>query len=134
MQAADLDDEDKKQHPDHPNQVTTHRKFTTETYEQLFKIYMDTSRNNISPSFFVLKPFYVGPATVQEMISCVCIDCLNPHNIYNDIRRLLTKNKSRTLHALNCIDGKCANSCQVTNVKTDLKRLMEHSVKRSTSG
>ena len=43
VQAADLDDKDIKQQPDHQNQVTAHLKFTTKTYEQLFMIYKDTS-------------------------------------------------------------------------------------------
>ena len=89
------------------------------------------------------------------MISCVCIDSLNPYNIYNAIRRLLMKNKLRTLpkslteylcenmtceideklrmHDLNCITGKCANSCQITNVKTDLKSEIRKIKKKFTS-
>ena len=93
-------------------------------------------------TFVRLKPFYIGPVTNQEMESCKCINCLNPHNIYDAIKRLLTKNKLRKLpsslteylchdmvcdkskeinmHHLECIEGKCKNSCKITNRENNL--------------
>ena len=82
IQTIDLDDEEIQPSTDHPNQMQAHRRFTSKTYDDLFKMYELSSQYNISPSSFVaLKPFYIGPVTSNEMKSCVCINCINPHNI-----------------------------------------------------
>ena len=42
-----------------------------------------------SSLFWRCKPFYVGPATDRECEGCLCSKCLNPHCLYNTIRRYI---------------------------------------------
>ena len=74
------------------------------------------------------------------MESCICIDCLNPHCIYNVIRNLasqvkeLPKSLSEYLcknmlcgsndkinyHNCECIESTCVNACKVIDLYEDL--------------
>ena len=142
VRSADLEDVDIEINLENPKQLKAHRMFPCETYDELYKIYNDTSKYDVTMTTFVrLKPFYIGPVTNQEMESCKCINCLNPH-IYDAIKRLLTKNKLCKLPSslteylchdmvcdkskeinmrhLECIEGKCKNSCKITNLENDL--------------
>ena len=112
--------------------------FPCETYDELYKIYNDTSKYDVTMTTFVrLKPFYIGPVTNQGMESCKCINCLNPHNIYDAIKNKLRKlpsslteylchdmvcdkSKEINMHHLECIEGKRKNSCKITNLENDL--------------
>ena len=96
IQTDDLDDDDIDPNLEHLNRVKPHRKFTIHTHDELHKIYSNTEKISLS-AFVSLKPFYIGPVTDREKETCLCIDCLNPHCIYNAIRHLLNKNKLQTL-------------------------------------
>ena len=83
-----------------------------------------------SSLFWRSKPFYIGPATDREMECCLCSKCLNPHSLYNSLRRnikdlpislteylttmfLCGKNRDLNFFKEECINGTCANHCRI---------------------
>ena len=78
--------------------------------------------------YYSCKPFYISPATNREMEGCCCIKCLNPHSLYEAIRKnidglpySLTQYFTSTFKCpedmntgvinLNALNGKCRNKC-----------------------
>ena len=83
-------------------------------------------------TYFRCKPFYILPATDREMEGCGCIKCLNPHLLYNAIKRhidglphsltnyfsdLFSCSFDHDINypSLQCINGTCENSCVIQN-------------------
>ena len=83
-------------------------------------------------TFHCVKPFYIAPATEREMEGCVCIRCLNPHELFKvlkkyvpDLPHSLTEyltlffscswDHDINFPCLGCIRGTCKNYCQITN-------------------
>ena len=78
--------------------------------------------------FYRCKPFYISPATEQEMECCLCSKCLNPHALYTTLRRNM-KDLPRSMSEyltmffecsqdghinypkIECIKGTCENNC-----------------------
>ena len=78
------------------------------------------------------KPFYVAPASEREMEACVCIKCLNPHTIYDALRKHLVglpyslteyltdsfkcpQDTDIGYPKIDCIKGICRRRCIITN-------------------
>ena len=61
------------------------------TVRELYKEFKRTNSDIVMSAslFYRCKPFYVSPATVREMESCLCSKCLNPHSLYSTLRRNL---------------------------------------------
>ena len=82
--------------------------------------------------FYRSKPFYIFPATPREMEGCLCQNCLNPHVLYQTLRKNMShlplslseylatfiscqKDKDINFHTLECINGSCENQCTIIN-------------------
>ena len=90
----------------------------------------------MSPAlFYRCKPFYISPATEREMESCLCAKCLNPHALYNTLRRHIkslppslseyltstfTCSQDPTINfpKIECLRGECKNNCRITDEST----------------
>ena len=74
----------------------------------------------------------MSPASVREMEGCLCPKCLNPHAIFNTVKKLvpdlpLSLSQYFTKHfkcaidtnincvKIDCIKGVCLNSCTIVN-------------------
>ena len=82
--------------------------------------------------FYKCKPFYVLPASNREMESCLCGKCLNPHSLYNSLKRCVKdlpaslsdyltmyfqcqRDTNIDFPDISCINGNCKNGCQILN-------------------
>ena len=85
-----------------------------------------------SSVFYRCKPFYIQPATTREMEGCLCQKCLNPHALYNTLRRNIKglpmslsdylttffsceKDRDLNFPKDDCINGCCKNNCTIMN-------------------
>ena len=85
-----------------------------------------------STLFYRCKPFYIAPATAREMEGCLCQKCLNPHALYNTLRRYIKdlplslsdylttffacqKDKELNFPKIECVTGCCKNTCKIIN-------------------
>ena len=74
----------------------TGRKIYTESLRNLHERFNTTQNENVSLSvFYSYKPYYLSKPTEKEKTSCLCIDCLNPHLLFNPINNY---QKSRNLN------------------------------------
>ena len=139
-QQVDVIDSDVQESENNVYKLECHRKFLSETYRRMHKLFSDTSDIQFTfTSFMRLKPFYVKPVAVKEMETCLCIICVNNHCVYNAIRRNIKrelprslteylcgimkfeKNSSIKFDEIECISGTCSNKCQIRNTVTDFK-------------
>ena len=107
-----------------------HQYIYMKSIRKMYASFIKSNNEYVSMStFYRLKPFYVVPPTTHETESCGCIRCMNPHLIYNAIKRhancaddfpnslteYLTqnfsckKNASINYHDIKCINGSCPN-------------------------
>ena len=110
----------------------------TKSTRKLYNSYLKEHDFVSYASFLRLKPFYIMPPSNREMESCCCIYCLNPHGLYNAIKKscgkedkfpdslteYLTQNfkcekDSQNFHKIDCISGACGNQCstKLNNVR-----------------
>ena len=86
-----------------------------------------------SPSlYYRCKPFYISPANIREMEGCLCAKCLNPHSLYDCLRKHInnfplsltqyltegfecTEQRDINYPKLKCIECKCENGCKIRN-------------------
>ena len=117
----------------HSGKYQAHRHIYTKSVRKLHKAFLkEHPLHYVSRGLFhTLKPFYIGPATANEMLSCVCIKCQNAHGLYAPIQKssdefpdslteFLTeticceKDENLNFNTLQCIRGTCARSCSLS--------------------
>ena len=81
--------------------------------------------------YYKCKPFYISQANTWKMEASLCAKCLNPHALYNCLRKhidnlplsltdYLTENFECSEHKdinypkIQCIKGNCKNGCKIT--------------------
>ena len=116
------------------DRLKAQRKIYNENIRNLFKRFQYRYPDDkVSLSmFYRCKPFYITQANQQEMESCLCTKCLNPHTLYKVIRKhteglpyslteYLTSSFKCSVDAhlnypkLDCINNKCRNQCEITD-------------------
>ena len=126
---------------------------TTKTYRELHESFKTIYASDISIGTFLnLKPFYVSPPTIKEMEMCMCGKCLNPHCIYKALKQSLSnhdfptslseflgkkiqcdRDQETNYFELECILGKCGNSCQIINIKDYCKPFLKAAKNKTVS-
>lgn len=107
--------------------VTAVKKIYTKSVRQLHEDFKNETGSTMGLSvFYKCKPFYVVRPTENEKVSCMCITCLNIHNMLdavNNYKRSLKKDiiESATEYVASglctstskaCIKGECSVPCK----------------------
>ena len=94
----------------------------TKSIRKLYGCYIKTHKWLSHSSFNNLKPFYITPPSVRGMESCCSTKCMNPHGLYNAIKKSSSKfpdwlteyitskfncEKDKQTFKLDCIKGAC---------------------------
>ena len=120
--------------------LQAHRKLASKPYRALHKLYCEIYDAISFSSFVRCKPFYITPPTSTEMEMCLCSKCLNPHCLYQAIRKeckelnlpsslseflcqdiKCVKDNKINYYYISCIQELCPNMCTIINIEEKLK-------------